>query len=147
MVLLLLLPGSCAGGGAGGNAVVVERDSPAVGKDGRLVEDVGLETFGGVFTPLLKAGCATPCGDAELFSTAQDNQTRIEVSLFRGRGEKVSQTHPLADCYVADIPPAPRGVPQIEVTVEAAEKEIRLSAFDNATKRPVPVRCDARAAR
>jgi molecular chaperone DnaK (HSP70) len=104
-----------------------------------LVENVGLETIGGVFTPLLKTGCETPCKVSEIFSTAQDNQGKIEISLFRGAGSLVSENHALGACYIVNIPAAPRGYPQIEVTVEAADGEIRLSAVDMATKRPMVI--------
>ena len=123
--------------------MVVERNSPAVGDGGTLVEDVGLETFGGVFTPLLKAGCATPCRTSEIFSTARDNQSVFEVSLFRGKEQLVSGNHPVGVCHVR-IPAAPRGVPQVEVTVEAAAKEIRIYALDVATRKPLPVECYSR---
>jgi molecular chaperone DnaK len=125
---------------------VLERNSPAVGDGGMLVEDVGLETIGGVFTPLLKTGCATPCKDSEIFSTGQDNQTKFQVSLFRGKEKMVSNNHSLGVCYVIDIQPAPRGTPEIEVTVEAAEREIRIYALDNATKKPLPIQCNAKSA-
>ena len=141
---LLILLSSCAVNRAGHNAVVLERNSPAVGNSGVLVEDIGLETIGGVFTPLLKTGCMTPCKDSEIFSTAQDNQSKFQVSLFRGKEKLVSNNHSLGVCYVVDIPPAPRGTPQIEVTVEAAEKEIRMYAIDNATKKSFPIQCDAK---
>ena len=69
----------------------------------------------------------------ERVSTAQDNQSKIQVSLFRGSGELVSVNYPLGTCHIVNIPAAPRRVPQIVVTVEAAEREIRLSAVNKAT--------------
>ena len=141
---LFILLNPCAVDRARHNAVILERDSPAVGDSGVLVEDIGLETFGGVFTPLLKTGCATPCKASEILSTVQDNQSNFQISLFRGKDKLVSSNHSLGVCYVVNIPPAPRGFPQIEVTVEAANKEIRMSALDNATKKPMPIQCDAK---
>ena len=141
---LLISLNSCAADRAGHNTVVLERNSPAVGDRGILVEDIGLETFGGVFAPLLKTGCATPCKAAEILSTAQDNQSTFQINLFRGKGKLVSNNHPLGVCYVVNIPPAPRGLPQIEVTFEAANKEIRMHALDNVTKKPLPIRCDTK---
>jgi molecular chaperone DnaK len=146
VLALLVLLGSCARSGPAHDAAILERNSPAVGDGGSLVEDVGLETFGGVFTPLLKAGCATPCKVTEAFSTAQDNQSKFEISLFRGKGKLVSDTHPLGVCHVVNIPPAPRGMPQIDVTVEVAEKEVRVYAVDRPTGRPQPIQCGADAA-
>lgn len=138
---LLILLSSCAGNGPAHDAVVLERNSPAFAEGGSLVEDVGLETLGGVFTPLLKTGCVTPCKVTEIFSTAQDNQTTVQISLFRGKERLVSGNHPLGACHIVNIPPAPRGFPQIDVTVEAAGKEIRLYALDKATGKPLPIRC------
>jgi molecular chaperone DnaK len=121
--------------------VVVERDSPAVGGDGALVEDIGIETLGGVFTPLLKAGCPTPCRDTENFSTAQDNQNSIQVSLFRGLGSVVSKNHALGVCHVVGLPKVSRGMLQVFVTVEAADGQISLYAVDNVTKKPYEIDC------
>lgn len=153
VVTLFILLNSCADNREGPkavvlqrNAVMLERNSPAVGDGGALIENIGLETIGGVFTPLLKTGCATPCKHSEIFSTAQDNQDRFQVSLFRGKEELVSNNHSLGVCYVVDIPPEPRGIPQIEVTVEAAEKEIRIFALDNVTKKTLPIQCNAKPA-
>jgi molecular chaperone DnaK (HSP70) len=128
------------------NMVVLERNSAAVGDGGALIENVGLETIGGVFTPLLETGCATPCTHSEIFSTAQDNQDRFQVSLFRGKEELVSNNHSLGVCYVVDIPRAPRGIPKIEVTVEAADKEIRIFALDAVTKKTLAIQCNAKPA-
>jgi len=85
ILAFFILLNSCASNRAEHNAVVLERNSPAVGEGGVLIEDIGLETLGGIFTPLLKTGCATPCKDSEIFSTAQDNQSKFQVSLFRGK--------------------------------------------------------------
>lgn len=144
ILALLILLSSCAYRQTAQNTVVLELNSPAVGEDGLLVEAVGVETLGGVFTPLLKKGCVTPCKSAEIWSTAQDNQSKFQVSLFRGKGQLVSGNHLLGVCYVVNIPPARRGIPQIEVTVEAAGKEIRLYAVDMATKNSMTVQCGAK---
>lgn len=140
MTLLLLLA-SCAHHQNIQSAVVLERNSPAIGDGGTLVEDVGIETIGGVFAPLLNRGCKVPCRDASIFSTAQDNQNRIQVSLFRGKEKLVPKNHSLGVCYIVAIQPAPRGFPQIELTVEAVEKEIRVSALDKATNKTLAIEC------
>src|SRR5687767_13117866 len=100
ILAIALLLSSCANNRGFRNAVVLERNSPAVGNGGSLVEDVGLETIGGVFTPLLKSGCATPCRVSEIFSTAQDSQSKIQISLFRGGAKLVSDNHPLGMCHI-----------------------------------------------
>ena len=144
---LCILLSSCTAHREGQSAVILERNSPSVGDSGSLVEDVGLETLGGVFTPLLKTGCATPCKDTGIFSTAQDNQSRFQINIFRGKEKLASKNHSLGVCYVVDIPPALRGIPKIEVTIEAAEKEIRISALDNVTGKPMQIQCNDKSAR
>jgi molecular chaperone DnaK (HSP70) len=139
--------GSCSGEQETHRSVLLERNSPAVGTNGVLVENVGLEVIDGDFIPLLKTECGTPCKDSEIFTTLQDNQGEIEISLFRGTGSLVSENHPLGTCDIVNIPAAPRGYPQIEVTVEAADGEIRLSAVDMATKRPMVIQCGGVGAR
>ena len=147
LLILAISLGSCSVERETHRPVVLERNSPAVGTNGVLIENVGLETIGGVFTPLLKTGCGTPCMVSEIFSTAQDDQGKIEISLFRGAGSLVSENHHLGTCHIVNIPAAPRGYPQIEVTVEAADGEIRLSAVDMATKRPMAIQCGGVGAR
>jgi len=80
-VTILLL--ACARQKPASHFIVLERSSPAVANNGVLIQNVGLETLGGVVTPLLKTGCATPCRDVEIFSTAQDNQRKFQVTLYR----------------------------------------------------------------
>jgi molecular chaperone DnaK len=125
---------------------VLERNSPAIGADGTLVQDIGLETIGGVMTPLLKTGCVTPCRDAEIFSTAQDNQPQLQVTLWRGNDRLVSNNSLVGRCYVLEIPLAPRGTPKIEVTFEAAEKEIRIQAADKTSGKALAIKCDPKQA-
>jgi molecular chaperone DnaK (HSP70) len=139
-VLLL----ACARQKPATNFIVLEHNSPAVGGNGTLVQNVGLETLGGVVTPLLKTGCATPCRDAEIFSTAQDNQPKFQITLYRGNDRLVTNNSLVARCYIVDIPPAPRGTPKIEVTFEAAEKDIRIQALDKTSNKPFAIQCDAK---
>jgi molecular chaperone DnaK len=124
--------------------MVLERNSPAIGDNGVLVQNVGLETLGGVLTPVLKTDCATPCTDAEIFSTAQDGQRKFQVTLYRGNDRLVANNSLVARCYVVDMPPAPRGTPKIEVTFEAAEKEIRIQALDKTSNKPFAIQCDGK---
>jgi len=109
--------------------IEVERGSPAIG-GGELVQSIGIETLGGVFTPLLEVGCRVPCEATNTFSTAADNQAEISVSLFRGTADLVSRNHSLGEFVVNGIPPAPRGAPQVAITVRAERTGIVLSATD-----------------
>ncbi len=109
---------------------LVEAPSPAVDTArGELVEGVGIETLGGVFTPILEAGCRLPCSRTETFSTAADGQTEIQLSLFRSSGAKlVGEATSLGDYSVVELPAKPRGVVQVEVMFVADESGVRIMA-------------------
>ena len=107
--------------------VVVEASSPAI-SDGTLVESVGIETLGGVFTSLLQAGCTLPCEVTNTFSTAADNQSEISIALVRGTAELAAENHSLGRFAVIDIPAAPRGEPQVAITLRASGNSIALAA-------------------
>jgi molecular chaperone DnaK len=109
--------------------IEVEPDSLAI-RGGELVESIGIETLGGVFTPLLEVGCRIPCEATNTFSTTADNQTEISVSLFRGTEELAIQNHSLGEFVVTEIPAATRGEPQVAITVRADSGAILLSAHE-----------------
>ena len=106
----------------------LERHSPAV-RGGRLVEDVGLETLGGVFTPLLQRNQTVPVEKTETFSTAADNQDQIEIRLFRGV-ETIARANALVGRFViAGLPKLPRGTVKVAVTFSiAADGTITVTA-------------------
>ena len=118
---------------------MVEANSPAIGNDGRLVEGVGLETLGGVFTPLLSVGCPVPCVSSEIFSTASDDQTEISIFYFRGAAKLTSEAHALGHFRIEGIPPARRGVPQIEVILTASGRDLQVEARDATSGAPVRI--------
>ena len=124
VAILAFLACSCA---ASADSLQVEASSPAV-RDGRLVQAVGIETLGGVFTPFLEVGCATPCEVSRVFSTAADNQTDISVALYRGTADLAADNHSLGRFAVVGFPAAPRGEPQIEITLRVETEAITLSA-------------------
>src|SRR5512145_554267 len=74
--------------------LVVEDATPIV-QAGRTTEAFGIETLGGVFTPLIKPGTAVPCSLSEVFSTAADGQSQIMVTPFRGTNQMAASNHPL----------------------------------------------------
>jgi Hsp70 protein len=114
----ILLLAACARGGPGPAATaILEQGSPAI-RNNRLVEPVGFETLGGVLTPVLKP-CTTPCETTEIFSTATDDQSQISLTVLRGTSGVVSEGHRLGTFLIRSIPPRPRGVPQISVTLRA----------------------------
>ena len=110
--------------------VVVEARSPVVGTDDRLTENIGIETLGGVFTPLLTAGCLIPCLTFQTFSTADDNQTGIKLYLYRGDSKMVAQARRLGSFEIIGIPLAPRGKPNIRVSISVEDGNIIVRARD-----------------
>ncbi|MCB1642729.1 MAG: Hsp70 family protein [Xanthomonadales bacterium] len=73
-----------------------------------LTEAIGLETLGGVFTPVLEAGCTLPCRSTQHFSTAVDDQTEIMLSLYRGVSERSSENDHLGRFVIRDIALCPK---------------------------------------
>jgi molecular chaperone DnaK (HSP70) len=108
---------------------IIEKDSPVVRGDS-LSEHLGIETIGGILTPILVKGCSIPCSETQIFSTAEDNQEQITIALVRGSKELASEGTYLGKYQISGIEPAPKGVPQIEVTFGASRDKLWLSAKD-----------------
>ncbi|MDY6920527.1 MAG: molecular chaperone DnaK [Pseudomonadota bacterium] len=95
---------------------------------------LGIETMGGVMTPLIEKNTTIPTKKSQIFSTADDNQTAVTVHVCQGERKQASQNKSLGRFDLADIPPAPRGMPQIEVTFDIdANGILNVSAKDKAT--------------
>ena len=95
---------------------------------------LGIETMGGVMTRLIDKNTTIPTKKSQVFSTAEDNQPAVTVHVLQGEREMSSGNKSLGRFDLADIPPAPRGVPQIEVTFDIdANGILNVSAKDNAT--------------
>lgn len=120
--------------------VIVEKSTPATSGNGELVENVGIGTLGGVFTPLLERGCKLPCSATKVFSTADDRQKEIKLSLFRGNAKLAKDAHALGTYVVTKIPPERRGQPQIAITFAVEGDQISLAAVDKKTGRPLEVK-------
>jgi molecular chaperone DnaK len=118
---------------------IVEARSPAVGADGTVAEPVGIETLGGVFTPLLEVGCPVPCEKKEMFSTASDNQDQVTIALYRGRASVVRDATFLGRFQITGIPPMKRGEPQIEVTLAARGSDLVMEAIELPSSRPYKI--------
>ena len=95
---------------------------------------LGIETMGGVATPLIDKNTTIPTKKSQTFSTADDSQTAVTIHVVQGERKQASQNKSLGRFDLADIPPAPRGVPQIEVTFDIdANGILNVSAKDKAT--------------
>ncbi|HEU5351613.1 MAG TPA: molecular chaperone DnaK [Terracidiphilus sp.] len=95
---------------------------------------LAIETLGGVATPMIPRNTTIPTKKTETFSTAADNQTEVEVHVLQGERPMAGQNRTLGKLKLAGIPPAPRGVPQIEVTFDIdANGILNVTAKDNAT--------------
>ncbi|MEZ5307753.1 MAG: molecular chaperone DnaK [Pyrinomonadaceae bacterium] len=97
---------------------------------------LGIETFGGVFTEMIPRNTTIPTRKSEIFSTAADNQTSVEVHVLQGERPMASDNKTLGKFHLVGIPPAPRGVPQVEVTFDIdANGIVNVSAKDVGTGR------------
>jgi molecular chaperone DnaK len=97
---------------------------------------LGIETLGGVFTKLIERNTTIPTRKSEVFSTASDNQTSVEVHVLQGERPMASDNRTLGKFHLVGIPPAPRGMPQVEVTFDIdANGIVNVSAKDMGTGR------------
>jgi len=105
---------------------------------------LGIETLGGVFTKLIERNTTIPTRKSQIFSTATDNQTAVSIHVLQGEREMAAQNRTLGRFELTDIPPAPRGVPQIEVTFDIdANGIVHVSAKDLGTGKEQKIRIEA----
>ena len=130
VIVALLALAACASRSDPVASLVVEERSPAVGTDGKLAQSVGIETLGGVFTPLLQSGCPLPCSTTQTLSSAEDEQAHVEIRIFRGDCRLVSSCHSLGTVRISGFAAKPRGEPNISVLLLADPAGIRLSASE-----------------
>jgi molecular chaperone DnaK len=105
---------------------------------------LGIETMGGVFTKLIESNTTIPVKKTETFSTASDNQTSVEIHVLQGERPMASDNRTLGRFHLDGIPPAPRGVPQIEVTFDIdANGILSVTAKDKATNKVQNIRIEA----
>jgi len=104
---------------------------------------LGLETLGGVRTPLIDKNTTVPTKKSQVFSTAADNQPQVEIHVLQGEREMAPDNKSLGRFVLDGIPPAPRGVPQVEVTFDIdANGILKVSAKDKATNKEQSIRIE-----
>ncbi|GAB4246349.1 MAG: molecular chaperone DnaK [Ekhidna sp.] len=105
---------------------------------------LGIETMGGVFTKLIEANTTIPAKKSEVFSTAADNQPSVEVHVLQGERPMAKDNKTIGRFHLDGIPPAPRGIPQIEVTFDIdANGILNVSAKDKGTGKEQKIRIEA----
>src|ERR1051326_8222969 len=105
---------------------------------------LGIETLGGVTTVLITRNTTIPTKKSEVFSTAEDNQTTVEIHVLQGERQMAQDNRTIGKFQLTGIPPAPRGVPQVEVTFDIdANGILHVSAKDKATGKEQKIRIEA----
>jgi len=105
---------------------------------------LGIETMGGVMTKLIDANTTIPCKKSEVFSTAADNQTEVTIHVLQGERPMAAQNKSIGQFNLTGITPAPRGIPQIEVTFDIdANGILKVTAKDKATGKEQAIRIEA----
>jgi len=129
-------PMECVAMGAAIQAAIIKGEAKEVVLLDVTPLTLGIETLGGVRTPLIERNTTIPTSKTQIFSTAADNQTQVEINVLQGERPMAADNKSLGRFILDGIPPAPRGVPQIEVTFDIDVNGIlKVTAKDKATGR------------
>jgi molecular chaperone DnaK (HSP70) len=120
-------------------AVLLESHSPAISADGVLLESVGIETLGGVLTPILEKGCRLPCEASSNFGNASDNQTAFRLHVYRGNVNIATQGYYLGTAIVSGLAPQAQGQAHIKLTFIASGNDLLIRAIEIDTRKPLTV--------
>jgi molecular chaperone DnaK len=105
---------------------------------------LGIETYGGVFTKLIESNTTIPSKKSQVFSTASDSQPSVEINVLQGERPMANQNRSIGRFHLDGIPPAPRGIPQIEVTFDIdANGLLHVTALDKGTNKQHSIRIEA----
>jgi molecular chaperone DnaK len=105
---------------------------------------MGIETLGGVLTPLIKRNTTIPHNVSETFTTAEDNQTQVEIHVLQGERQMAVDNRTLGKFHLVGLPPAPRGMPKVEVSFDIdANGIVNVSAKDTATGKEQSIKIEA----
>jgi Molecular chaperone len=105
---------------------------------------LGIETMGGIMTKLIESNTTIPSKKSQVFSTAADNQPSVEIHVLQGERSMAKDNKTIGRFHLDGLPPAPRGVPQIEVTFDIdANGIIQVTALDKATNKSQDIRIEA----
>lgn len=125
--------GAAVQGGILGGATSGEKEDQIILLD-KTSLSLGIETVGGVFTKLIPRDTTVPTKKSQIFSTHQNNQSRVLIDVYEGERSMTKDNHPLGKFELTGIPPAPRGVPQIEVSFQVdASGILEVAALDKGT--------------
>lgn len=119
---------------------LVENATPIVGADQKTTEALGIETSGGVFTPLINAGTTVPCEITETFTTSDEGQTQIVITILRSANPTTASNTALGEFQIIGIPAGPPGSTVVEVTFRISTRQILLLARDRDRRTDLEIR-------
>lgn len=118
---------------------IIEQDSPAIARDGRLIESIGIEMPRGTFLPVLEAGAVQPAWASRTYGTARPEQTSLRLHIVRGKSGRISENQSLGWIKLTGFQPGPNDLAMVAIALRVADGNIVLGAIDVNTQQPVSV--------